>query len=63
MKVFIERENRSVEIEARSIKEMLAKLKINPNTVLIARGDTLITEDTEVSNNDELRLLSVVSGG
>lgn len=63
MKVFIEREKRIVEIEAHSIREMLEKLKINPNTVLIARGNALITEDAQVSNDDEIRLLSVVSGG
>ncbi len=63
MKVYIERQKKTVEIEAHRIQEMLQKLNINPNTVLIARGDTLLTEDAEVSNEDEIRLLSVVSGG
>ena len=63
VKVFIERENKIVNVNAESAKEILNKLKINPETVLLARNNELILLETRLNNNDELKLLSVISGG
>ena len=64
MEIFLERENkmmqRDFEGTARQLLEILA---INPETVLIARNDTLITADATVTNSDKIILLSVISGG
>ena len=61
--VFIERENKFVNIEANDCKEILNKLSINPETVLLCKNNELILLDTKLNNNDELKLLSVISGG
>ena len=62
-KVFIERENKHVEITASSVKEILQKLRINPEVVIISKNNELVTEDSKVSEKDEIKLLSVISGG
>ncbi|MBS3064518.1 MAG: MoaD/ThiS family protein [DPANN group archaeon] len=62
-KVFIERENKHVEVTASSVKEILQKLKINPEVVIISKNNELVTEDSKVSEKDEIKLLSVISGG
>ena len=38
-------------------------LKINPETVLIVKNNELILAEDSLNDNDELRLLSVISGG
>ena len=63
VKVFIEKENRKVDVEADNCNEVLTKLNINPETVLLARNNELILLETKLNNNDELKLLSVISGG
>ena len=63
IKVFIEKENKTVNIEADNVKEVLNKLNINPETVLFSRNNELVLLETKLSNDDELKLLSVISGG
>lgn len=64
--VFIDRENKSstLELENNSIvADLLKKLKINPVTVIVSRKDELILEDETLNDNDEIKILSVISGG
>lgn len=63
MKVFIERENKTKDIKAKTIKETLEKLKINPETVLTVVNDELVTEDKKLNDKDSVKILEVVSGG
>ncbi|MEK6837493.1 MAG: MoaD/ThiS family protein [Nanoarchaeota archaeon] len=42
---------------------MLQRLKLNPSAVLVARSNSLVTEDDELSDKDEVKILSVISGG
>ena len=61
--VFIEKENKNTKIEAKTVKELLQKLNINPETVLVTRNDELILLDEKLNKKDEIKLLSVISGG
>ena len=45
------------------VKDLLKKLEINPTTVIVTRDDVLLTEQDKVSNDDRIKILSVVSGG
>lgn len=63
MKVFIERENKTVNLKAKTVKEVLNKLKINPETVLTVVNDELVTDDKKLGEKDEVKILSVISGG
>jgi sulfur carrier protein ThiS len=42
---------------------LLNKLKINPVTVIVSRNNELILGDEKLKNDDEIRILSVISGG
>lgn len=63
MKVFIEKENRTRELKAKTISEILEKLKINPVTVLTVVNDELVTEDKKLNDKDHVKVLTVISGG
>jgi len=61
--VFIEKENRTENVKARNAKEAMKLLNVNPETVLIVRNNELILAEENLNEKDELKLLSVISGG
>lgn len=63
MKVFIEREDKVKVLKAKTVKELLKKLGINPITVLVSKNNELVAEDEKLSDDDDVKIISVVSGG
>ena len=66
MKLFIEKENKTLELameRKKSIKELLKEQGISLESVILIKNNEIVLEDEEVSNSDTLKLLSVVSGG
>ena len=66
VKVFIDRNNSNKIIEFNNnitVSDLLKKLNINPVTVIVTRNNELILEDEKLNNNDEIKILSVISGG
>jgi len=64
MKLFIEKTNEHKEIEfAGTVNELLKKLNINSEVVLVAKNNELVTEDDQLSKTDTIKILSVISGG
>lgn len=64
MKVFIERtEKEKILTFTGTVKDLLSKIKINPEEVLVVKGDEVLTEDDKLTNADSIKLLSVISGG
>lgn len=63
MKVFIEKTNKTITAKAMTAKELLSKLKINPITVLVIRNNELVLDEEKLSDKDEIKILSVISGG
>ena len=64
--VFIDKENKDISLVLENdskVKDILKKLKINPVTVIVSRNNELIMEDEKLNNNDQIRILSVISGG
>ncbi|MBI2657537.1 MoaD/ThiS family protein [Candidatus Woesearchaeota archaeon] len=64
--VFIDRENKNAELELdgnSKVSDLLDKLSINPVTVIVSRGNELILDDEKLKNNDDIKILSVISGG
>jgi sulfur carrier protein len=47
----------------RRVKDILRELDVIPETVLVIRGDELITADQTVRDGDILELRPVMSGG
>lgn len=64
MQIHIERENRKESRQFNgTVASLLSELKINPETVLVAKNDELVTADEELNDKDEVKILSVISGG
>lgn len=64
MKVVLRNPRREVEVAGgRRVKDVLRELAIVPETVLVIRGDTLITADQVVADDDTIELRPVMSGG
>ncbi len=64
--IFIDKQNKSVNLELDNnsvVSDLLKKLSINPVTVIISRNNELILEDEELKDKDEIKILSVISGG
>ncbi len=61
--VFIERTDEKKVLNVKTVNEIFEQTKIPRNTVLITRNNELIMEDEKLNENDEIRLLSVISGG
>jgi len=62
-KIFIERQNKTVNVKALTMEEVLEKLNINPEEVLTVKNNELVTLDTKITEKDTIKLLSVISGG
>ncbi|MFH1073152.1 MAG: MoaD/ThiS family protein [Nanoarchaeota archaeon] len=64
MRLFIEKDNVRKNLRfSGSVSKLLAKLKINPESVVVAKNKGIVTEDEIISDSDSVELLSVVSGG
>jgi len=64
MKVLLRNPRREVIVAGnRRVKEILRELDILPETVLVIRGDDLVTGDQLVRDDDTIELRPVMSGG
>jgi sulfur carrier protein len=64
MKVKLRNPDRVVEVSGPStVAALLAELSIVPEAVLVIRDATLLTRDESVSEDDELEVRPVLSGG
>jgi|AntRauTorckE6833_2_1112554.scaffolds.fasta_scaffold172309_1 sulfur carrier protein ThiS len=64
MQVYIERSDEQHELEFSGSAEALCDhFNVNPQTVLIVKDGQLITEEIEVDGAQEVKLITVVSGG
>jgi sulfur carrier protein len=64
MKVVLRNPRREVEVAGnRRVKEVLKDLDILPESVLVIRGDDLVTADQMLREDDVIELRPVMSGG
>jgi len=64
VKVILRNPRREVEVSGkRRVKELLIELSIVPGTVLVIRGDELLTSDAVIGDDDVLEMRPVMSGG
>jgi len=64
MKVILRNPRKEVEVSGqRRVKDLLTELDILPSTVLVIRGNELLTGDTVVGGDDILEVRPVISGG
>jgi sulfur carrier protein len=64
VKVILRNPQREVELAGgRRVKDVLRELDIIPETVLVIRGDDLVTADQVVQDHETIELRPVMSGG
>tara|TARA_Y100000034_G_C6903071_1_gene418231 strand:+ start:2292 stop:2486 length:195 start_codon:yes stop_codon:yes gene_type:complete len=63
VKVFVEKENKKVNTKAKDIDELIKKLNINKEEVIIVKNNELTPRNEKLKNTDEVKFLSVISGG
>jgi sulfur carrier protein ThiS len=64
VKIFIENKNKSLDIKFNGkASSLLKKLKINPEEVIIIKNNALVSLDENLNESDNVKILSVVSGG
>lgn len=64
MRVCLNPQGRQLDVDGVSrVEDLLRRLDILPGTVLVIRGDQLLTDDARLDASDEIELRSVVSGG
>jgi sulfur carrier protein len=64
MKVIIRRPRREVELPgSRLVRDLLRELHINPETVLVVRGEDLLTPDEVIKEGETIEVIPAISGG
>jgi sulfur carrier protein len=64
LEVYIERENKIIEVDGKLTGvELLKNLKINPETIILVRNNEVVLESEKLIDSDKIKILSVVSGG
>ena len=64
MKVLLRNPRREVEIAGPlSVHDLLGKLDVNRESVLVIRGDELVAADVVLADDDDVEVRPVISGG
>jgi sulfur carrier protein len=64
MKVVLRNPRRELEIPGpTTVIALLARLELNPESVLVIQGDTLVTRDARLADEDVIEIRPVTSGG
>jgi sulfur carrier protein len=64
VKVVLRNPRREVEVNGPlTVSALLERLDVNPESVLVIRGDTLVTRDARLTETDTVEIRPVTSGG
>ncbi len=64
VKVLLRNPRREIEVVGPiTVVKLLQRLDINPETVLVIQGDTLVTRDARLADTDDIEIRPVTSGG
>ncbi|MCX7642927.1 MAG: MoaD/ThiS family protein [Armatimonadetes bacterium] len=45
------------------VKDLLEKLNLSPESTIVVRGEEVLTEDDWLEEDDEVKVISAISGG
>ena len=64
VKVLLRNPRREVEISGPiTVVNLLARLELNRESVLVIKGDTLVAGDATLADDDSIEIRPVISGG
>lgn len=66
IKIFLERENKTQKVNLKAgakIADLLKQLKINKEEVITIINNEIVTENEKIKEKDNVKFLSVISGG
>ena len=64
MRAILVPQNRTIELPGRQrVRDVITRLQITPGTVMVIRGDNLLTDGEVVEADEEIEIRSVISGG
>jgi len=64
MRIVLQHPRREAEIKGpKTVGQLLKKLDLLPEAVLVIRGDELVTEDEALREDDTIEIRPVISGG
>jgi sulfur carrier protein len=64
VRVHLHNPKRDVDVEGPlRVKELVKRLGLNRESVLVIRGDSLVTGDAQLADTDEIEIRPVISGG
>lgn len=64
MKILLRNPRREVELPGPlTVAALLERLELNPESVLVICGDTLVTRDARLVDGDTIEIRPVMSGG
>lgn len=64
MKVLLRNPRREIEVPGpTTVDALLARLGLNPESVLVIVGDELVTRDAPLADEDRVEVRPVISGG
>jgi sulfur carrier protein len=46
-----------------TVRELIKELNLSPESTLVVRDDEVLTEDEKLRKDDEVRVISAISGG
>jgi sulfur carrier protein len=49
--------------EKAKVTDVFREAKVNPETVIVRRGEDILLEEDPVRKNDEIELIRIISGG
>jgi sulfur carrier protein len=64
MRITLLPQRKQIEIDGRRrVADILRQLGLLPGTVMVIRGDELVTDEEVVEDNDTIEIRNVISGG
>lgn len=64
MRVVLRNPRRELEVAGPlTVEALLRRLDLNPESVLVIAGDTLVPRDARLEDTDEVEIRPVISGG
>ncbi len=63
MRLHIEKENKNLRLTFDGpVKLLLSQFRIDPNEVIVSRGDEILQEEDSITNKDSIRISHIVKG-